>query len=299
VDLYDAGSNQKGRPQKELTTGQGLHLEGPGTSHPIPSDPNAFRTAKDLEAPLAKETDRRRRDWLALSQAIRQDPTLLVYYTFQAEQPLGRTLLDQAGNRQRPHDGTVIGCRWGSGRWPGRNGLEFKQVSDRVRFKVPGEFDSITMLAWVRVDALPNLNNSLMMCDGWEPGGFHWQIGETGTLILGVQQRPKGHGGHYHALEVITPKRFGQWIHLAVVYDRATSQVSHYIDGQRAAQEAILFDIPLRIGDAQIGNWNMASHRNNHPIRYFSGCMDEFLLFSRALSEEEIEQLYQQGQPPS
>jgi hypothetical protein len=206
-------------------------------------------------------------------------------------------LPDQAGGRQR-HDGAVVGCRWGAGRWPGKKGLEFKQVSDRVRFAVPGELDSITLMAWARVDALPNGNNSLMMSDGWEPGGLHWQIGEDGTLILGVQERPKGHGGHYHAPGAFTPERFGRWAHLAVVYDRDAGAVTHYVDGRPAASQPLLFDIPLRVGGAEIGNWNIAAHRNKSPIRYFSGCIDEFLLFSRALSGEEIERLATQGRPP-
>jgi len=33
-------------------------------------------------------------------------------------------------------------------------------------------------------------------------------------------------------------------------------------------------------------------------VRFFSGGMDEFLLFARALSEAEIERLHAQGRPP-
>ena len=38
-------------------------------------------------------------------------------------------------------DGTVVGCQWTEGRWPGKKALEFQQVSDRVRLKMPGEFE--------------------------------------------------------------------------------------------------------------------------------------------------------------
>ena len=51
----------------------------------------------------------------------------------------------------------------------------------------------------------------------------------------------------------------------------------------------VLFDIPLRVGDAEIGNWNIATHRNNNPVRNLNGCMDEFLLFSRALGGPEVD----------
>ena len=154
------------------------------------------------------------------------------------------------------------------------------------------------LAAWVRVDALPIRNNSLMMADGWEPGELHWQIGEDGKLILGVQSDPKGRGAHYHAVGALTPDRFGQWMHLAVVYDRDAGHVTHYLDGQPAARHPTRFDIPLRVGDAELGNWNIATHPNKTPVRHFTGCMDEFLFFARALSEKEVERLHARGRPP-
>src|SRR5262249_45749371 len=156
---------------------------------------------------------------------------------------------DQANGRKEPLDGTIVGCAWVDGRWPGKPALEFKRFIDRVRLHVPGEFDALTLVAWVRIDGLPNLNDSLFMADGWEPGAPHWQLRDDGTLILGVQSRPKGRGAHYHAQQAITPARFGQWTQLTVVYDRAAGQVSHYIDGKQVAQESLQFDLPLRIGN--------------------------------------------------
>src|SRR5262245_44195904 len=141
-----------------------------------------------LPPSLPVDEARRRHDaWLAASQAIRRDPSLVVYYTFEPEQEGSRTLRNQAGGRKRPHDGTIGGCSWVGGRWPGKRALEFKQVSDRVRLHVPGKFESVTLVAWVRVDALPNVNNSLLLADGWQVGGLHWQIGEGGKLVLGVK----------------------------------------------------------------------------------------------------------------
>jgi hypothetical protein len=46
------------------------------------------------------------------------------------------------------------------------------------------------------------------------------------------------------------------------------------------------------------GQLEQATHRNPTPIRFLSGCMDEFMLFARALSGHEIEQLHGQGRPP-
>jgi hypothetical protein len=297
VELHDPGSAPKAAPQ-EMTTGQGVRLEGPGMVRPIALNPTAFLTAQDLARRSEQERDRRQRAWLAASAALRRDPDLRVYYPFEADQPWSRTLLDQAQGRRQAQDGAIVGCSWVTGRWPGKQGLEFKRVSDRVRFRVPGTFDSITLMAWVRVDGLPNRNNSLMMVDGWGVGGLHWQIGEDGTLILGVKAPPNMRNAHYHAPGVLTRDRLGQWLHLAVVYDRDGHQVTQYVDGRAVVHQPIPFDIPLKIGDAELGNWNIAPGRSRQPIRYLSGCMDEFMIFSRALNAQEITTFYHQGRPP-
>jgi hypothetical protein len=136
-----------------------------------------------------------------------------------------------------------------------------------------------------------------MLADGWEPGGVHWQIGEQGSLILGVQTQPKGRGGHYDAPGAFPPERLGRWTHVAAVYDRDNRRVTHYVDGRPAMRSPLEFDIPLRIGDAELGNWNVAAHRRSPARRHFSGCMDEFMLFARALGDPEIERLYAASRP--
>src|SRR5262249_30239345 len=113
------------------------------------------------------------------------------------------------------------------------------------------------------------------------------------------RSRSPGRGAHYHARRAITPGRFGQWVHLAVTYDHDARRVTHYVDGRPVAAEPVRSDLPLRFGDAELGNWNVAGYPNNAPVRYLSGCMDEFMLFARALSEEEIDRLYVQSRPPS
>jgi hypothetical protein len=299
VELYGAGAAGRLPPSRALTAGEGVRVGPTGAADPIRPDPDAFVTARRLEGQLTAEAGARQDQWRAAADAWQRDPALRVYYSFQGAKPGDRTLADQAGDRRQPCDGAVVGCTWAAGRWPGRQGLEFKRVSDRVRLHVPGEFDSLTLAAWVRVDGLPNRNNSLLMADGWADGGVHWQVGQDGTLILGVQSSPAGRGTSYHAPAALTPDRFGQWVHLAVTYDKAAGRVTHYLDGRPVAAEPVRFDVRLKIGDAEIGNWNAAGFRDRGPIRYLNGSLDEFLLFARALGAGEIGTLYAQSRPPS
>jgi hypothetical protein len=304
VDLYAPDADHKHAPRKELTTGQGMSLDGPDAGHAIPTNPGAFLTAAELADRAAKATRERQREWAAGRDALGADPSVRVYYTFEVDDPWARALPDLARGRGKPRDGTIVGCSWGAGRWAGKHGLEFKRVSDRVRLTVPGEFPSLTLAAWVRPDALPNLNHSLLMADGWDEGGPHWQIGSDGTIILGVKGPPgyesveKIKGPQYRAPNAISPERLGRWVHLAVVYDRDGGEVVHYVDGRPVAQLLMQADLPLRIGTAELGNWNPATFRTKSPVRNFTGCIDEFVLLARALTGEEVERLYLQGRPP-
>ena len=296
VDLYDSAAMRD--KAHSVFDGQARSLDAPGKYRPIDLNAAGFSTDQDVAKESQAEAKRRQKDWLIATDVLRKDKDVLVYFPFQTPSTLSRTLLDQARGREDPRDGAIVGCSWATGRWPGRRGLEFKRVGDRVRFSVKGEYDSLTLMSWVRFDALPNRNNSLMMSEGWPEGSLHWQVGDSGTIILGVQSSPKGKGAHYHAVQMMTPERFGQWLHLAVVYDKDKGVVTHYMDGRPLAQSDILFDIPLRIGDAELGNWNIATHRNNTPVRNLCGSMDEFMMFSRALNDEEIDRYFHQGRPP-
>jgi hypothetical protein len=304
VDLYDPASAASAAPRKELTTGQGVSLEGAGVLSAIAANSRAFLTASEMADRSKKETERRQQAWAEASASFRKDPALRLYYAFQDDSPWGRTLSDVSRGREQPHDGAVVGCAWGEGRWRGRQGLEFKRVSDRVRLNVPGEFRSITLAAWVRPDALPNVNHSLLMADGWDTGKFHWQIGSDGTLILGIKgprdyhPAPNVRGPQYRAPGAITPEQFGRWVHLAVVYDADAGEVVHYMDGRPVAQSEILLELPLRLGNAELGNWNPAGYGTRSPIRNFNGCVDEFWMFDRALTGPEVDRLYTLGRPP-
>ncbi len=294
-----SGPDDAPAPRHELTTGRAVRVDGAEPARPIEPDSRAFLSAGDLTARVEAETRKRQQEWEAVAQTLRKDPSLQTYFSFQGEQPGSRILHDLSRGGQDPRNGVIVGTAWVPGRWEGRPALDFRRVSDRVRFHVPGQFGSITLMTWVRVDALPHRFNSLMMTDGWEKGAPHWHIGNEGEVALGVQGG-RGVGGHnYTTPPVFTPDRLGQWTCLAVVYDRADGRVTHYADGRVVAEEPIRTDVMVRIKDVELGNWNLGQRRNERrPIRYLNGCIDEFLLFSRAVGENEVRQLYEKGRPP-
>jgi hypothetical protein len=162
-----------------------------------------------------------------------------------------------------------------------------------VRVNLPGEQDSLSLMAWVRIDGLDNPYNSLLMSDGDAVGGVHWQIEKDGTIKLGIQRTAK-----YRGTVVFRPDMKSQWVHLAVVYDRGEGAVTHYVNGRPAVRLPIRSHVPLRVGDAEIGNWNQATCASQ-PIRNLNGVIDEFAVFSRPLSPAEVERHALVGSPRS
>ena len=54
----------------------------------------------------------------------------------------------------------------------------------------------------------------------------------------------------------------------------------------------------VRIGAASIGNWSEPMREDPHfAVRNLNGAIDEFAIFSGALSAEEIRELYEIGKP--
>ena len=89
---------------------------------------------------------------------------------------------------------------------------------------------------------------------------------------------------------------------LAVVYDVASRTVTQYADGRIVGRETIPDDYlveEVRMGNASIGNWSEPVYRQDPEfvVRNLNGCFDEFLLFSAALSDQEIRELHGTSSP--
>lgn len=225
--------------------------------------------------------------WLASSAALNAEAGLRLRFDFQDEES-SRALRNQAANGAGIADGSIVGGAWTEGRWAWKRALEFRNVSDRVRLSVPGETKSLTMAMWVRVNGLDRAFNSLFMSEGWGERKIHWQITREGRIRLGVAGGV-GKGHQDCDTEVFfTPERFGRWTHLAVVFDPAAKEVRHYANGELLTRSALKDASPLKLGIAELGNWNDRRTKGGVAIRHLSGAMDEFALWDRVLSDAEI-----------
>jgi hypothetical protein len=285
--------------EQNLREGAGALIESDRALISVAASPSTFASLFDFQARSQAAEARRYDQWRTACKRLEKDASLLLHFNFENVAPSGWQIPNIGNPRAGVSDATIVGCQWTEGRWPEKRALEFQSVNDRVRLTVPGEFQSLTLSAWVSVKGLDRKINSLFMSDGFEPRTVHWLIRRDG--VLGLTAIGANRGDHQIVVSpsLVTLEKFGMWLHLAVVLDSVSERVVHYVNGVPVSETPLKIAPPFHIGAAELGNWNAKGFPENDPfmIRNFSGAIDEFGLFNRALNPGEIRALYTQGKP--
>lgn len=285
--------------EQSLAEGQAALVQGSELPQLMAANPEAFAAMFDFqEHSLASEAVRYDQ-WRFSSAQLNRDPSLVLRFDFENLSEPDSTLANRAAITGQTEDGIIVGCQRAEGRWREKTALEFQSVNDRVRMAVPNEFRAMTLSVWVCLKGLDRDFNSLFMSDGFDPGTVHWLIRKDGVLGLTVFGPRFGKFQILASPPVPSLENLGMWQHLAVVVDGRAQEVVHYINGSPVSRHALKIGPPFRVGSAELGNWNARSGPDPEPslIRNLSGSLDEFELFSRALTDAEIRELYLKGKP--
>ncbi len=256
---------------------------------PMAASRSGFIEERELARLVSSDSLRRKETWQNAAATLSRDPATLLHFTFDGESDGGRTLTNRAVGA-RSVAGSMVGCGWVSGRWNGGRAIEFKGPGDRIRIDVPGRFTAVTLLAWLRIDALPSAYDALLAPDGLAPGTLRWGLSGHGELRLGIAResgKPEPNWEVVITPPVVTTDRLGKWVMIATAFDGKT--LSHYMNGQIVKTGAAYSPVPLVIGPAEVGNW-----RGETP-RFLKGRMDELAILSRAMTAQEIKALYDAG----
>lgn len=276
-----------GKTLENLGAGRGLAAES-GVFHKRTGGGSDFVNREQILQLAQADSGVRFRAWQESRDALAADPTTLVLFDFEAQKPWDRQLKNRG--RNAIPGGAIIGAQWAQGRWPGKGALEFKRISDRVRLSVDGEFESLTLAAWIRVEGLDQWLSSILLTDGFEPGEVHWQLSEQGEMMLGISGTSPL---NTTSSVIIGPQDLGRWIHLVTTIDTEKATVTHYRDGQEVGRQVVSGMGSLRLGDAELGNWQ--AQGASHPLRNLNGRVDEFMILNRVLSVSEITEMHRTG----
>ncbi|MBA3485251.1 MAG: FecR domain-containing protein [Pirellulales bacterium] len=285
------------KADRQLLLGDAFRGQGGGQGASIKVDAARFIDAERLIQLSEQDALVRYMKWREWSRQIAAHPDIVTYFAFEDHSRSERILRQDGPLEGDSYAGAIVGCRWIEGRWSMKQALEFKGVEDRVRVNIPGEYRSISLACWIRIEGFDRFLSSLLLPEGHDLGEVHWQFTDTGKLLLGVKTDSE-HSQDYFSDVALRPTDVGRWVHLACVYNQDAGSVSHYVDGQRVSTEAIRKHVTLRFGASELGNWVPEAYQH-HRVRNLNGRMDEFALFKKALSDEEIRTLFEAGKPSS
>jgi len=141
------------------------------------------------------------------------------------------------------------------------------------------------MSAWINLETKPSpFNNRPHTIMGrWDGNGvavFRHQINYSGEVSTNLRQ-----GTNSNIVEGGSVS-YGEWYHIVITYDG--SILKQYINNQLTTQEQLNIDMNTSSTDLTFGELHMA---NGHWY-LFSGKMDDLGYWNRALTEQEIANLY-------
>lgn len=167
---------------------------------------------------------------------------------------------------------------------------------------------SCTIAMWVNNTVNPNteLYFSLASKDYWHESAAFLLVEHATPTACTFKFALMDHWVEYVNQSFTKPLFNGQWHHLAFTYDETTSKLRIYFDGAEVPTPGTQGDFTS--GGAPLGKLNLASATNlvvagwnKHAgvsgptdswISAFSGKMDQFRLYGKALTATEIQALY-------
>ena len=160
---------------------------------------------------------------------------------------------------------------------------------------VPSE--SFTVAAWVKVDDV-GLDHSIWQSRSGGGGYSHAQVQGNGNYRFRLRGDANSDNLVQFNEPVIegAPVPFGQWIHYAGTYDTAVGEFGEFAVYYNGVEVARAAGNGSAAGDPEfgfVGDWAQGGFIGLVPDfnRQLVGRIDEFYLFSRALSSEEIQVL--------
>jgi hypothetical protein len=220
------------------------------------------------------------------------DPNLVSYWMF--DEGSGATALDYAGD----NNGTVHGATWTTGQIEGA--LSFDGIDDYVdvdddpslRFS---QHDSFTISYW----ALPisDEHGGWVVCKMQPSAQSHCFTYETewnssiSAFGFTISRANSSSWVPIHTIAGSAPA--GSWYHVAAVYDNRDMKI--YLNGQLNVSGIFPYHTDSTPSDNSMAIGARLIISTFESGTFFDGQIDEVAIYDRALSAEEVQQLYYEG----
>ena len=277
--------NSARQKKRSVLGGQSVTIDKAGVSLLTENGGVTYPSFDEMQRQAGSDAKSKQERWAQWNESLRSDPRIESRFDFE---------------NQTLEQGVIVGCQWAEGRWPGKGALEFRHTGDRVRVAIPGKFSQLTLMTWIRLDALPKRRfQALLLTDEHRQDHIHWQLTGDGGLHLGAGLKPgEKNVKPKHKTSVFDQKKLGVWSHVCTTFSQQEGMVRHYLNGKQVSERIFDFGRPLQIGIGDIGNWSVpAKSPKGRSPRNFIGAMDEMTIWNVTLSPDEIYEIYQQHRP--
>ncbi len=272
---------------KTLDEGSGFRISQAGVAETVNADRSTFISSQTVQRRVAASQHREMKRWSDTLSRFRDVSDLLINFDFSGDDTSIVNL--SVDGRSRFGDGRLLHGRQTDGRFAGQHALAFRMPQDGVELNVPEILRNLTLVASVRLDEIGRQTQVLLASKSLGDGSIFWQIQPNGSLQLGIQRDERRAALCYTSSPCLKPKHSGGWYTIATVLDADGKSITHYLDGKRISKQPVDGDLPVRIGAATLGNgfWGQMK-TTNLSLR---GSMERFMLFQRALTENELHDL--------
>ena len=151
---------------------------------------------------------------------------------------------------------------------------------------------------WVKADRWEYSITAFANSTGWGSGALHLQTSR--------EFQDKAHGSvrrHDEKRSVRSyssqSMKLGRWHHVAYVLSKRTGKGQIFLDGVAGPALDIPEHTPINPGILRLGDWDRSSGLQDYHPKHkgFRGRIDEFIALSRALTQDEIDEMVVNGRP--
>jgi hypothetical protein len=212
----------------------------------------------------------------ALPDALKEG--LVLYYPFNRDE--GEAVVDESGKK---HNGAAKNAKW-TARGKRGGGCEFSGNESYLDAGTSPDWDFDASKGWSLLFWVYPCGRLNEMCFFCRPGDNDSLQGGENYLYYQSHSQPEGlsWGAINGEWDSGVTLALDKWQQIALVYDPAARQASIYVDGELKA--SIAGSVGRSSGPLYIGD--------NVNINFLNGRLDEFMIYSRALSADEIKKMY-------